>query len=206
MPTNTPNGFPYPTSSEPVANGASNIQSLATTVDYKMGLYKIIPTGATNATVSGDGDVTVGAGVNTVSVAGAFSSLFDNYRIIYTGGAASVDTGINFQLSGSSANYCNALLYILYASAGANTLVYNGASSWVYAGSMSTNQNPFMDIDVFEPFAARSTRFSQRWAQFDSAGVNNGVHKQNTSFTGFTLVTQIGNLTGGTIRVYGYRN
>jgi hypothetical protein len=149
---------------------------------------------------------TVGSGVSSVTVTGAFSADYDNYRIIYTGGSASTATGINLQLSGSTSTYSNALMYILYATSGTNTLVYNGTTSWVYAGSMDPNQNAFMDVDVFEPFVSRSTRFTQRWVQADSSGVNAGVHKTNASYTGFVITPQAGTITGGTIFVYGYNN
>lgn len=38
MPSNTPNGYPYPVASDPVAQGATAIQNLASAVDTKLGV------------------------------------------------------------------------------------------------------------------------------------------------------------------------
>ena len=52
-------------------------------VETYMGLVKVIPTGATNGTVSATGTVTIGIAVSSVAVAGCFSSLYKNYKILY---------------------------------------------------------------------------------------------------------------------------
>lgn len=38
MPSNTPNGYPYPVASDPVAQGATAIQNLAQAVDTRLGV------------------------------------------------------------------------------------------------------------------------------------------------------------------------
>ena len=155
---------------------------------------------------------TVGSAQTTIEVTGAFSSNYDNYRITYTGGTASAAGGIRFRMgtgaSVSNANYYNSVNYTLWASGGP-TAVQNNASLgyWQYAGAIDSNSNAFMSIDVFEPYAARSTRFFGAWLQVDSGGNTGGLHRVNTSYTGFTLTFDSGaNVSGGTIRVYGYRN
>lgn len=149
---------------------------------------------------------TVGSGVSSVTVTGAFSSDYDNYRIIYTGGNASTQTGLNLQLGSANTAYSFNLFYSLYTGGGIQILSYNGSSSFVYAGAMDSNQNAFVSCDLYEPFLTRSTRISSQWMQTDSSGFGAGVQKANTSYTAFTLTTQTGTLTGGTIRVYGLRN
>lgn len=149
---------------------------------------------------------TVGAGVSSVTVTGAFSADYDNYRIIYTGGTASTQTGLNLQLGSANSQYFFNLFYSLYTVPMIQILSYNGTSSFVYAGAMDSNQNPFASFDLYQPFAAASTRIYSQWMQTDSSGFGAGVQKQNTSYTAFTLTTQTGTITGGTIRVYGFRN
>lgn len=149
---------------------------------------------------------TVGASVSSVTVTGAFSADFDNYRIIYSGGTASTQTGLNLQLGSANSQYFYNLIYSLYSGGGIQILNYNGTSSFVYAGAMDSNQNPFASFDLYEPFQERSTRIHSQWLQTDSSGIGAGVQKANTSYTAFTLTTQTGTITGGTIRVYGFRN
>jgi hypothetical protein len=85
----TSNGLPYPENSDFVADGAMAIKDLADNVNAKAGLWKVIPSGATNGTVGANGDVAVGSAVSTVTVSGAFSSKYENYLITVTGGAGS---------------------------------------------------------------------------------------------------------------------
>jgi len=148
---------------------------------------------------------TVGSGVSSVVCTNAFNADYVNYRIIYTGGSASTQTGLNLTLGASGASYFHNLFYSLYTGGGIQLLNYNNQSSFVYAGAMDSNQNAFAAFDLYEPFVARSTRISSQWMQTDSSGFSAGVHKVNASYTSFTLTAQTGTLTGGTIYVYGYK-
>jgi hypothetical protein len=148
---------------------------------------------------------TVGTGVSSVTVTGAFSADYDNYRIVYTGGTASTQTGLNLQLGSANSQYFYNLIYSLYSGGGIQILPYNGATSFVYAGAMDGNQNPFVAFDLYQPFATASTRIASQWMQTDSSGIGAGVQKANTSYTAFTLSTQTGTISGGTIFVYGYK-
>ena len=149
---------------------------------------------------------TVGSGVSSVTVTDAFNANYTNYRIVYTGGSASTQTGLNLTLGSSNTTYFYNLIYSLYTGGGITALSYNSTTSFVYAGAMDANQNAFAAFDLYEPFLARSTRISSQWMQTDSSGIGAGVHKTNTSYSAFTLTTQTGTISGGTIRVYGYRN
>jgi hypothetical protein len=211
MPTNTANGFPYPTSNEPVANGASNIGSLAWATDLKMGLYKVIPTGATNGTVSGDGDVTVNAGAGSVTVQNAFSSLFDNYRILLSGFANSVGgVSIRLQLNNSlGATYLIGGIYAPYGTTAINGYGPAAATTWTDIFALDTSTQG-ASADIYEPFLAKRTTFT---AQSVRTGTGQsawyymtGVDTNAASNTGFILSPVAGTFTAGTIRIYGYRN
>jgi len=171
-----------------------------------VGWWKITPTGATNGTISSDGDVVVNSAVGSVTVSGAFSADYDNYRIIYTGGTASTQTGLDLTLGSANSQYFSNLFYSLYTGGGIQILNYSGATKFTYAGAMDSNQNAFVSLDLYQPFASASTRIFSQWMQTDSSGFGAGVQKQNTSYTAFTLTTQTGTISGGSIRIYGYRN
>jgi hypothetical protein len=149
---------------------------------------------------------TVGTGVASVSVTGAFSADYDNYRIIYTNGAASVNTSINLSLGATTTNYFNSTTYSLYATGAFGATANNGVSpAFVYAGSMDATQGVFLTVDLFSPFLSRPTGYGGSFIVTDVAGHTGGIQKSNTSFTGFTVTANAGTITGGTIRVYGYR-
>jgi hypothetical protein len=148
----------------------------------------------------------VGSGVASVTVTGAFSADYDNYRIIYTDGTASTTGSLNLQLGSTATNYFNSTVFTVFATATTGTTANNGASgSFVYAGACDATNGTHLTIDVFSPFLAKSTGYGGSFIVTDVAGHTGGLQKSNTSFTSFTITPGAGTITGGTIRVYGYR-
>ncbi len=180
-------------------------------IETYMGLVKVIPTsvssaGGTAATLAANGTVTIGTSNTSVTVNGAFSSLYDNYKIIITGGLGSQQNNMAFQLSGITTGVYNQLGYFQsswasaarsdYASAGATSIIAADISTVAYAS----------DIEIRGPFASR-----QKFGMVQAQSTNNQYSfpfyiNSTTSATGFSLIPALGNITGGTIRVYGYRN
>lgn len=209
MTVNSGYGFPYPLSSEPVANGASNIQSLADAVDSKMGLFKVIPTGAIGGTVTSDGDVSVNSAVGSVTVQGAFSALYDNYLISYSGGKGSTGHvhGIQLQTSGgvtSSAAYYGGFATYSYANAptGAG---FSNSTAFAYCGGGESTWSAIW-ATLIDPFKAEFTKGSYPVYYGSYAGQVAAVHALATSYSNFVVTPSVGTMTGGTIRIYGYRN
>jgi len=54
------------------------------------------------------------------------------------------------------------------------------------------------------PFLAQQTYVRGHWTNADYAGSWSGVLANTTSYTDFTLTLNVGNITGGTVYVYGY--
>jgi ribulose kinase len=105
MPT-TPGGLPYPNSTDPVANGAQDIQDLAEAVDNNLGLWLVKTQTATSGTV--------------LNITNCFNSDFDNYRVIVSGyRLSSSASGLTLKLGTgtavSSAYYWAGLLFTSYA-------------------------------------------------------------------------------------------
>ena len=149
----------------------------------------------------------VGSGVSSVVVTGAFSADYDNYRIIYAGGVSSAAvTNLSLQLGASTTGYYSSTFFAGVGSATvANAGVNNGAV-WTYGG-LATTTSTTMDFDLMNPFLAKTTVFANgTYTDTATFGTTNGVHSVATSYTAFTVAPGSGTLTGGTIRVYGYRN
>jgi len=149
---------------------------------------------------------TVGTAVSSVTISSAFSTTFDNYKIIYTGGVGSATQPIAFQFDGGTTAYYSSSPTALYTSSTAQSFGVNNQSSWQNAG-VSTADNNFLDIDVLCPFLAKFSGISGVYINPTAggyAGVTSGYHGSATSYTGFKLIVT-GTLTGGTITVYGYR-
>lgn len=156
---------------------------------------------------------TVGSAVASVTVSDAFSSTYDNYRVVYSGGVASQDTGIGIQMAPTSVTNYNSLYYgaVSRVDAGgvASLIAINNQSYWLYGGMASTD-TALAEFDLFMPFLSKFTMVRLSWIDSRTSnawGTGSGVHRVASSFSGFTLITTNGGtFTGGTIRVYGYRN
>jgi hypothetical protein len=148
---------------------------------------------------------TIGTGVSSVPVTDAFSANYDNYLITVAGGVASTSTVLNLQLGATTSGYQYQFNYGTFS---ATPLAAGGTSlsSIQYLGSADTT-GLSASISVQSPFLAKQTRVSAEGGRAGTYSGNvTGYVPNTTSYTGFTLLPDSGILTGGTIRVYGYRN
>ena len=148
----------------------------------------------------------VGTGVSSVTVTGAFSADYDNYRITYTGGVGSGASALSMKLGATAAGYYSQLVYATYAATTVNANVPdNNGAQWSYVGAMSTSMAR-VSCELFNPFLSARTQFNGSYVDTALSGQMAGYLDNTTSYTAFTITPGSGTLTGGTIRVYGYRN
>ena len=151
---------------------------------------------------------TIGSAVSSVTVSNAFSSNYDNYLITINGGVASTDNTLNMTLGSTTANYRYNVIYMVFTSATATGLNSNSAANWLAAAEGSANALSGQ-IMLQNPFLAKNTIAYYQSIRSASGGeqvIGWGALNDTTSHTAFTLTTNTGTITGGTIRVYGYRN
>ena len=151
---------------------------------------------------------TVGSAVATVTVTGAFSADYDNYIVTYTGGTTTTTQDIRFRLGSASAGYYGFYVYGAYNSNTVNGVARSNQSSFEYFGQGSTVGNNGYAL-LQNPFATTRTGFSSNTLGFGTTGASgtfNGFLNDATSYSALTLFIDSGTMTGGTIRVYGYRN
>jgi hypothetical protein len=101
---------------------------------------------------------TVGSGVGSVSVTDAFSSEWDNYRITYTGGSASVsNTDLSLQLNGATGSNYDVML--VYAAFGATSVSIAGSTNvyFAWSGQGLSSGNTLM-VDLMKPFMRLAIR------------------------------------------------
>ena len=153
---------------------------------------------------------TVGSGVASVTVTDAFSSEWDNYIISGNGiefNTANDSISLQMRTGGTTAttNYYFVLGYWTYAGA-ANLAASNNGSSWNnIARALGAAQKTSFSINVNGPFLTQRTTVGSFVSGTDLTGSASGYHNSATSYTDFVLAVS-GTMTGGTIRVYGYRN
>ena len=146
----------------------------------------------------------IGAGVGSFTVTNAFSSNYDAYRIVLSGYTNSAsDIGITCQLNGATgATYAYWLNYWQYGAAAGQASATNN-TSWIIGWSNTNGGN--LVLDIVNPNKASYTNFTATNSTPNYFMNQGGVEKSNTQFTGFTLSCSVA-FTGGTCRVYGYRN
>lgn len=181
---------------------------MLTDADQPPGLQIITPTGATNGTVTGNG-VVVGNAVSSVTVSGVFSADYDSYEIIYSGGQGSTAMQLNFALDGLTTSYYGGFMHVSSAPGGVTVSGVNNASSWTGIGMMrGSSAGGYLHVKLENPFEAdQRTRIFCPYFRSDdqSFGTFSGINENTASRTGFVITTSTGTITGGVIRVYGYR-
>jgi len=150
---------------------------------------------------------TIGAGVSSVNVTGAFSATYDNYKIVLAGGvAANNGVALALQIGNATANYYGALNVVIYGTGGVSTATDNNGNRFTYVG-YGTNSINDMNVDVNAPFLTKNTMVRALYVSSvagGSGGYYCGFLNNSTSYTDFTIVSTGGTITGGTIAVYGY--
>jgi hypothetical protein len=154
-----------------------------------------------------NGVITVGSGVTSVVVANAFSTTYDNYKIVYSGGNSSGAGWYQFQFDAS-----HTTAYYGYI----ETINYQGTTLNQGTGDLGRllvgrTNNAAGSIALM--FDVCSPMLAQRKAIFGvsnigpGSAIHGGEYGPGSTFSGFALGSTSGaTMTGGTIRVYGYRN
>ena len=148
---------------------------------------------------------TIGTGVSSVTVTGAFSADYDNYRIVISGGTANTPANMALTLGASATQYYGSLQYATYASGAYLSATDNNNIQWSFVGYCNTNTLG-ASFDLINPFNTKHTQIlNAGWSPFNAGGTFQGIHQVATSYSSFTISSSA-TMTGGTIRVYGYRN
>jgi hypothetical protein len=192
-----------------LASASSVYQTIA-----KTGLIELTP--STISVTGGSGSVSATGAVSfssasAISLNDVFSATYDRYKIIVNQTGASV-TGGNMQMrlrvsgsDNSATNYRSQLLEASSTSIGG--VRTTGATNWVIGRNQSGHRS-WVETDVINPFD--SNLRPTFWSNYNDVITGNitfstvsGALDVTTSYTGFTVLAESGNMTG-TISVYGY--
>ncbi len=195
----TPNyGWPVPVATDYVKDGYAAIADLGDAIDSTV--FGLPSAGLTLVKTQ-----VIGSAVSSVNVTSAFSTTYDAYKIVISGGVASTDVNLGLKLGASAASYSYITTGVNSAGSAATSRVTSGAS--FAAVGNGTTDTLSLNLDIVNPFLAKYSLISSLYAADNTTGyLVLGSHKVATSYTDFTLTPSSGTLTGGTIRVYGYKN
>jgi hypothetical protein len=146
----------------------------------------------------------VGSGVTEFTVTNAFNNDYDHYKIVFVGGSqSSFDADwLTFQFSTSS--------QMFYTSNGVRmefgsiTSVGSYSDSW--NAGFTFGGRSFLDIDVYNPFNTTVKFMSTICPANYGMAVLHNICETAFSYTDFTVKTYSTFGSGGTIRIYGFRN
>ena len=148
---------------------------------------------------------TVGTAVSSVTVNDAFSANYDAYKVVWSGGFGSNATGLALRVGGSTANYSHVLFWTTIGTNVANVDANANTSQCNYLGSTTTTSGT-LSCDIINPFISTlHTTFTGGSYIANDFGMAVGRHNVAQSNTSLTVLSLSGTMTGGTIRVYGYR-
>jgi hypothetical protein len=150
---------------------------------------------------------TIGSAVSSVTINNAFSASYDNYKIIISGGAGSTSNDLGLRLGATTTGYYASGYFVGSYATGVVAGFNSSNGSLINVGLVRTNAI-MVDVEIQSPNLVKRTMFSFRAAAAEAASVtfNGGGFLDNaTQYTDLTFIPGSGTLTGGTIKVYGYK-
>lgn len=153
-------------------------------------------------------EASIGNAVSSVTVSGCFSSTYDNYRIVVN--VDSVAAGgpySTLQLGSTTTGYYYGMSGVVYSSAAFAGVAVNNGASWNRLGPLNTTGGSYV-VDLLNPNRTLRTVMSSNYTDFNTAGsggCGSGFLNDTTAYTAFTIGITSSTMTGGKIRVYGYR-
>ena len=146
----------------------------------------------------------VGSGVSSVTVTGAFSADYDNFLITWQGITGTSGYSAFMTIDGSAgATYNYSGRYWPYTGAAGDTNAAASAGGF-WLGIMGASFSGC--LNVIQPQQATTTTCTGSSAGSTYSNAVGGYDSNTAASTAFTFVSGFGTFTGGTIRVYGYRN
>lgn len=154
-------------------------------------------------------------GTNTAAIncTGAFSSAYQNYRIIFTQTAAPTGTGaLTFRLRSGGTDATTNYSCIRFYGNGTSAVSSTNPSGTddFFLGDTEPTFYSVYQIEVYRPFDAAATNFITLGNYNTStpsitALITSGQNTNSTSYDGFSIITTATGMTGN-VRVYGYTN
>jgi hypothetical protein len=201
MATTTPNnGWPVPTSTDLVKDGATAIEALGDAIDATLGVY-----GAAGLVKLNTTTFTASSAVNINNV---FSATYSNYRIVYHHTkSTNSQSNIRLRVSGADETASNYGTLWIYVSG--TTLAQYQVNTTTFNLTSSSTSSQATVIDMITPFDSNfntllmGQTLTGIYATNPEVATNFGRYNANTSYTGFSIIPNAGTITGS-VTVYGY--
>ena len=227
MATTTPNyGWPVPTSTDYVKDGATAIEALGDAIDSTVfglpssPIVRVVPTTVAVGSGTGSFNSTTGnvtfTGATSISVNGVFNSTYNKYIIVGNFGVTTggVNAKMRFRTSGTdntASNYSNAIARVTsnntFATVAIDENIDYVQSMLEFTPSNANYQN-LLKIEILNPFQSLITNGILNYTVSNSVTtiIQNRFggfqHNTTTSFDGFTIYST--SAMTGTLKVMAY--
>jgi hypothetical protein len=147
---------------------------------------------------------------SSVSIAGCFSSTYDQYLVVLNNvtTTASCTHLIQFATgtTDAGANYGRQRLAVQAASVSSTGSVSQTSGTW---GQTTAGNGSFYKMEISQPNLARRTFVNTQGVYYDSSfaylEIQNVALDTSTQYTGMVLTPSGTSYTAGTVTIYGYR-
>jgi hypothetical protein len=142
----------------------------------------------------------------SVTINSAFSSTYDDYKIILTGIVPSATDSFRIKFGSMTANGYGSMYYDQYTGGATSTLRTNNAASNYLSLNQGSAGVTSTSFDVTGPNTTNYTNVYGMWYGRGFGGWATSTVMDSTQYTSFTILTDgAGTISGGMISVYGYR-
>jgi hypothetical protein len=152
---------------------------------------------------------TIGTAVASATVTSVFTTDYQTYKIVVSGVSFSTaGTAVYLKLNNSTGStyYGNMIYNVPTSGSLAGVSAINGSNLGFFVTTSSSSGLNDFEVTIGNPFTATTSNCFGTYAGRSYNG-SVGTHDSNAaSSTGFILAPGAGTMTGGTIRIYGYRN
>ena len=184
----------------------NRVEALETT---KIGLVPLIPNSVTinagTASVNAVGEISFTGG-SSLTVNGIFSSTYRNYKIIWEVESTTAGCDIYMQFRNSGGTLGTAY-YNFSAAVSTNSAFggnYSANQGFANVGRANGVQGSIVVMDLINPGNTKIKRWTAQTVDSLLMRTSNGYNFTATAYTDLIIYPNGQNLTGGTMKVYGY--
>ena len=168
--------------------------------------WTVVPEGSSGSGLTLISSTTIGSVVSSVTVSNCFSATYKNYRVVVSNSDASADNYICVKFNNSTGStYKHSGIRLNYSGTTPN-YSYSTADTYIVLGTTGQTNDTSVAFDVLNPFGTDYTVVNCSSSGTNTAGTFNGLDANAASQTGLVFLPGSGTLTGGTIKVYGYKD
>ena len=150
---------------------------------------------------------TIGSGVTSVPVNNCFSSTYRSYRILIEAQNTNGSASHLIQLNGITGSvYYTGGSFGAWAVTAQTDYGPTAQTNFIASANNAATTGTFITLDLHNPFETLR-KYGTCFSQAGNGHCSFNIYSTSTaSATGFTLSKAGDTMTGGTIRVFGYRN